>query len=253
MNAALQEDSSSALRGKTVVVTGAGSGLGAAITRRLLAAGARLALLDVAADRVRDLAGQLDASHEKTLALALDVGDRHAAAAAMEQVRAHFGGIDVLVNNAGTDVTASLEEVDPAAWDRVLDTNLRGPFHLAKAALPALRAADGGRGGQIINVASTAALRAWPNASAYHASKWGLLGLSRALHAELRAAGIRVGTVLAGGMRTPFLLDRFPDLDPMKLQDPANVAEAVFFMLAMPRGSVVAEVMVLPEQETSWP
>src|SRR5690606_22101513 len=131
--------------------------------------------------------------------------------------------------------------------------NLMGPFLLCKAALGALKSGDGGRGGMIVNVASTAALRAWPNASAYHASKWGLLGLSRALHSELRASGVRVGTVIAGGMRTPFLLDRFPDLDPSKLQDPSNVAEAVHFMLAMPRGSVVAEVMVLPEEETSWP
>jgi NAD(P)-dependent dehydrogenase (short-subunit alcohol dehydrogenase family) len=132
-------------------------------------------------------------------------------------------------------------------------TNLLGPFLLCKAALPALRKSDAGRGGQIVNIASTASLRAWPNASAYHASKWGLLGLSRALHAELRAAGIRVSTVVAGGMRTPFLLERFPDLDPAKLQDPANVAEAVHFLLSMARGSVVAEIMVLPEEETSWP
>ena len=100
----------------------------------------------------------------------------------------------------------------------------------------------------------TAWLEASPaNASAYHASTWGLLGLSRALHSELRSSGIRVGTIVAGGMRTPFLLERFPDLDPAKLQDPANVAEAVHFMLALTRGSVVAEIMVLPEQETSWP
>ena len=244
---------SAPIDGKTVLVTGAASGLGLAIATRLMRAGAFVALLDRDANKAREVARQLDPRHERSIALAADVGDALAVADAVDKTVGRFGALDVLVNNAGTDVTASLEEVDIAAWDKVLDTNLRGPFYLAKAALPALRGADGGRGGHIVNIASTAALRAWPNASAYHASKWGLLGLSKALHAELRAAGIRVSSVIAGGMRTPFLLERFPDLDPNVLQDPANVAEAVHFMLAMPRGSVVAEVMVLPDQETSWP
>ena len=96
-------------------------------------------------------------------------------------------------------------------------------------------------------------MRAWPNASAYHASKWGLLGLSRALHAELRSSGVRVSALVTGGMRTPFLLDRFPELDPQKLQDPARVADAVCFMLDMPRDAIVAELTIVPPQETSWP
>jgi NADP-dependent 3-hydroxy acid dehydrogenase YdfG len=80
-----------------------------------------------------------------------------------------------------------------------------------------------------------------------------LLGLSYALHAELRAHGVRVTAVIAGGMRTPFLLERFPDLDPRKLQDPGDVARAVRFALTQPRESVIAEITVLPVQETSWP
>ena len=93
----------------------------------------------------------------------------------------------------------------------------------------------------------------WPNATAYHASKWGLLGLSHALHAELRPYGIKVCAVVAGGMRTPFLLDRFPDIDPGTLQDPAGVAKAVCFALTQPEETVVPEIMVLPMRETSWP
>ncbi len=241
------------LSNRSILVTGAGSGLGAAIARRLVRAGARTALLDLDLEKARAVARDADPEGRATLALDADVGDPRRAADAVAKVAERFGGLDALVNNAGTDVTQSLEEVDVAAWTRVVNTNLMGPFLFSKAALGALKGGDDGRGGMIVNVASTAALRAWPNASAYHASKWGLLGLSRALHAELRSSGVRVGTVVAGGMRTPFLLDRFPDLDPSKLQDPANVAEAVHFMLAMPRGSVVAEVMVLPEEETSWP
>jgi short-subunit dehydrogenase len=107
-------------------------------------------------------------------------------------------------------------------------------------------------GGHIINITSTAAKRAWPNASAYHASKWGLLGLSHAMHAELRPHRIKVTAAVVGGMRTPFLLDRFPDIDPGKLQDPIEVARAIKSVLLLPE-SVVAEITVLPMQETSWP
>jgi NADP-dependent 3-hydroxy acid dehydrogenase YdfG len=161
-----------------------------------------------------------------------------------------FGRLDVLINNAGTDVTAAFDEIEPDAWDRVIDVNLRGPAVMTRAALPHLRASDTGH---IVNITSTAAKRAWPNASAYHASKWGLLGFSHAMHAEARAYGVKVTAVVCGGMRTPFLLERFRDLDPGLLQDPANVAETIRFVLSLPAESVVAEVTVLPMRETSWP
>jgi NAD(P)-dependent dehydrogenase (short-subunit alcohol dehydrogenase family) len=143
-----------------------------------------------------------------------------------------------------------VEEMPMADWDRILAVNLRGPFLMSKLALGPMRRQ--GRG-HIVNIVSTAAKRAWANASAYHASKWGLLGLSHALHVEGRPHQIKVTAVVAGGMRTPFLLDRFPDLDPAVLQDPANVAETVRFVLTQPDETVIPEVMVLPMRETSWP
>ncbi|MGB2607378.1 MAG: SDR family oxidoreductase, partial [Isosphaeraceae bacterium] len=107
--------------------------------------------------------------------------------------------------------------------------------------------------GHIVNIVSTAARRAWANASAYHASKWGLLGFSHALHVEARPHRVKVTAVIAGGMRTPFLTERFPDLDPGLLQDPANVAETIRFVLGQPAESVIPEIMVIPMRETSWP
>ncbi len=243
----------SSLSERRILITGAGSGLGAAMARRFVAAGARVALADLNLDKAEQVCRDIDPQGLSTLPVGVDVGRQDAVFDALTAVLEHWGGLDALVNNAGTDITAPIEEVSYSGWTRVLETNLIGPFLLSKAALPALKASDGGRGGHILNVASTASLRAWPNASAYHASKWGLLGLSKALHAELRASGVRVGSLIAGGMRTPFLLERFPDLDPGKLQDPANVAEAALAMLTLPRGSVIAELMVLPDQETSWP
>src|SRR5688500_14737685 len=177
---------------RTALITGAGSGLGAALSRALFNAGARVVLADLALDRAQAIAAQIDPEGQRTLALGCDVGQPESAEAAVRRANEHFGGIDILINNAGTDVTIDLEHLSVEDWDRVMATNLRGPFLMSKAALTALRAGDGGRGGHIVNIASTAARRAWPNASAYHASKWGLVGLSQALYAELRSQGVRV-------------------------------------------------------------
>jgi NAD(P)-dependent dehydrogenase (short-subunit alcohol dehydrogenase family) len=183
-------------------------------------------------------------------ALELDVADAAQTYDAIEGACERMGRLDILVNNAGTDITLPINELSEQDWLRVIGTNLNGPFLLAKHAAARMRAQGSG---DIVNIASTAAKRAWPNASAYHASKWGLLGLSHALHAELRPHGIRVTAVVAGGMRTPFLLDRFPELDPEVLQDPADVAQAILGVLLLPRTSVVPELTVLPVRETSWP
>jgi NAD(P)-dependent dehydrogenase (short-subunit alcohol dehydrogenase family) len=237
------------LAGKVALVTGGGQGLGREVCHALAAGGADVVVADLRTDTAEAVARSLGDRGVRASAVRLDVADERSAAAAVERVVAEFGRLHVLVNNAGTDKTASVEELTLADWDRVLATNLRGAFVMAKAAWPALKR----QGGSIVNVVSTAAKRAWPNAAAYHASKWGLLGLSHALHTEGRPAKIKVTAVIAGGMRTPFLLDRFPDLDPNVLQDPATVAATVRFVLTLPDESVIPEVMVIPMRETSWP
>jgi NAD(P)-dependent dehydrogenase (short-subunit alcohol dehydrogenase family) len=231
------------LEGKTVLVTGAARGLGAAIARELARAGAGIVLADVNHSAAASVARGLEG---KARAVKLDVTDEREVAAVLDGI----GRFDVLVNNAAVDYTLPLEELTLAQWDAVIGVNLRGPFLMSKYAARVMKSQ--GRG-QIVNIASTASKRAWPNASAYHASKWGLLGLSHALHAELRAQGIKVTAVVAGGMRTPFLLDRFPDIDPGVLQDPANVAATVRFLLMLPDETVIPEVMVIPMRESSWP
>jgi NAD(P)-dependent dehydrogenase (short-subunit alcohol dehydrogenase family) len=233
-----------------VFITGAGSGLGAALAAKLAEAGADIIAADLRADLAAATVDRVRALGVRAHAIGLDVGDPLAAALAVDQALDEMGRLDVLVNNAGTDVTLPIDQLSESDWLRVIATNLNGPFLLSKHAAAHMRRAGGGH---IVNIASTAAKRAWPNASAYHASKWGLLGLSHALHAELRPHHIRVTAVVAGGMRTPFLLDRFPDLDPELLQDPANVAEAIRAVLLLPPESVVAELTVLPMRETSWP
>jgi NAD(P)-dependent dehydrogenase (short-subunit alcohol dehydrogenase family) len=239
-----------ALKDKSVLVTGGGRGLGACICEVLAAEGASVIVAErdpelgeAAARKLRDQGLFADA-------VIMDVGREEDVEKALKQVHDRFGRIDVLVNNAAIDITAPIEEISTADFERVVRTNLLGPILLTRTAVGYMKRQ--GRG-HIVNVASTASKRAWPNASAYHTTKWGLLGFSHAMHAELRPHGIKVSAVLPGGMRTPFLLDRFPDIDPNVLQDPMNVAQAVKYVLMMPEETVIPEVMVIPMRESSWP
>jgi len=236
------------LEGRVALVTGGGQGLGEAICRALDEAGAVVIPADIRMDQAEKVASSLRAG--RGTALHLDVRSEEQAGDAIRQVISKFDRLDVLVNNAGTDLTVPISELSVADWDRIMAVNLRGPFILSKLALAEMTRA--GRG-HIVNIVSTAAKRAWANASAYHASKWGLLGFSHALHVEARPKNVKVTAVVSGGMRTPFLLDRFPDLDPANLQDPRNVAETIRFILEQPDETVIPEVMVIPMRETSWP
>jgi NAD(P)-dependent dehydrogenase (short-subunit alcohol dehydrogenase family) len=244
----LEENRMEDLKDKTVIVTGGSRGLGACICEVLGEAGMRVVVADLAADRAQQCATTLGERGIEAFALPLDVGDEAQVKHAIERVRERFGRLDAVVNNAAIDITVPIDELAGSDWERVVRTNLTGPFFMAKHAVAAM-----GQGGALVNIASTASKRAWPNAAAYHATKWGLLGLSHALHAELRPKGIKVSAIVAGGMRTPFLLDRFPDIDPGVLQDPMNVARAVKFVLTQPEETVIPEVMVLPMRESSWP
>lgn len=238
------------LSGKVALVTGGGRGLGAAICRTLAGAGVVVLAGDVREELADQVVGSIREAGGRADSVRLDVTDEAGAAAAIERIGSRFGRLDVLVNNAGVDLTVPVDGLSMADWDRILAVNLRGPFLMSKLVLAGMRRQGSGH---IVNIVSTAAKRAWANASAYHASKWGLLGLSHALHVEARPHNIKVTAVVAGGMRTPFLLDRFPDLDPAVLQDPANVAETVRFVLSQPDETVIPEVLVLPMRETSWP
>ncbi len=235
---------------QVILVTGGGRGLGAAICQTLAEAGASVIAADLRSDLAEQVAAGIRDRGLEAMALTLDITDDQQIEAATQKILAQYGRIDVLVNNAGTDVTLPIEELSIADWDRVMQVNLRAPFVLSKMILPIMK--QQGRG-HIVNIASTAAKRAWANASVYHASKWGLMGLNHALHVEARACGIKVTAIVAGGMRTPFLLDRFPDIDPNVLQDPRNVADTIRYVLMQPAETVIPEVTVLPMRETSWP
>jgi NAD(P)-dependent dehydrogenase (short-subunit alcohol dehydrogenase family) len=244
---------SNALTGKAALITGAASGLGEATARAFAGAGCAVACVDINGQAAEDVCRDLAAAHD-AVALRCDVGDAEAVFRTVDAVVARFGRLDVVVNCAAIDHTVSVDEMTIEQWDQVIAVNLRGPFLLAKAALPVMRRQ---RAGYIVNIASTAATRAWANAAAYHASKWGLVGFSRALGVEGRSDGIRVTTIIPGGMRTHFF-DRFveqgiPMPDERNLQDPANVAQVILFAVQLPPASALQEAIVTPLTETSWP
>lgn len=241
-------------RTKVALVTGAGSGLGEATARRFASGGYAVACLDIRADAAERVAATLIEGDVPAVGIGCDAANEADVSSAVERVRAELGRVDVVVNNAAIDHTLSVEEMTVEQWDQVIAVNLRGPFLLAKAVWPLMREQGGGH---IVNIASTAATRAWANASAYHASKWGVVGFGRGLGVEGRPYGIRVTTVIPGGMRTHFF-DRFveqgiPMPDDANLQPPETVADVIFYATQLPAESNLQEVLVTPVSETSWP
>jgi NAD(P)-dependent dehydrogenase (short-subunit alcohol dehydrogenase family) len=237
------------VKGKVIVVTGGGQGLGAAICRTLAEDGATVIPVDIKPENLDKITGEIKNNGSTVEGFAMNVADEKSVEAVIQKIINKYGRIDAVVNNAGIDYTLSVEEISYDQFHKVIGVNLLGPFHVSKAVYPHMKK---NKGGHIVNIASTAAKRAWPNASAYHASKWGLLGFSHALHSEARQDGIKVTAVVAGGMKTPFIIDRFPEAEP-NLQDPKNVAETVKYILCQPQETVIPEVMVIPMKETSWP
>lgn len=238
------------LEGKVILVTGAARGLGAAICRILSEEGVIIVATDVNAPLLEETVADILAAGGKAASYAMNVTDENSVEDTLQSVMEEHGRIDAVINNAGIDYTKSIEELSYDEWRQVIEVNLTGPFIVTKAVYPYMKKQGSGH---IINITSTACKRAWPNASAYHASKWGLTGLSHAIHSEARKDKIKITALVAGGMQTPFLLDRFPDIDTNLLQNPENVAESIRYVLCQPSESVIPELMVIPMTETSWP
>lgn len=238
------------LKDKVIIVTGGAQGLGAAICAELAKDGAKVIATDINKEKLENIKKDIEGSGGFIDTYSMDVSDPRDVETVIGKIAKNHGSVDVVINNAGIDFCKSVEEIPYEEWHAEIKVNLWGPFHVSKAAYPYMK--KQGRG-HIVNITSTAARRAWPNASAYHASKWGLLGFSHALHTEARQDNIKVTAVIAGGMKTPFILDRFPDVDPNVLQEPANVADTIRFILCQPDATVIPEVMVIPMRETSWP
>ncbi|MDY0910503.1 glucose 1-dehydrogenase [Microbacterium sp. CFBP9034] len=215
------------LGGRVCLVTGGARGIGEAYVRALHAAGARVVVADLLDAEGAALAAELG---ERARFVHLDVTDEEQWTAAVAASVSAFGGIDVLVNNAGIANAAPIEHLTTAKWDAVIAVNLTGTFFGCRAVVPTLKARGGG---SIINISSVEGMRGSPGLHGYTAAKFGVRGLSQSLAVELGPFGIRVNSVHPGFIRTS-MTDR---IDPAHLDiplgrpgDPADVAGTILFL-----------------------
>ncbi|MER7891372.1 SDR family oxidoreductase [Micromonospora sp. NPDC094482] len=227
------------MTGRTVLVTGGSSGLGAAVVTAVARAGGRPLVID------RQPPG------DGVPWVECDLADTRAAEVATRQLAERSGGLDAVVTAAGMDVPGRLVDVPADTWERIVTVDLLATVAVVRAALPFLESSRG----SIVTVASTLGVKAVSDATAYCAAKFGVVGFTRSLAAEL-AGQVNVTLLIPGGMRTAFFDERDEQYRPgpdASLNDPADSAAAVMFALAQPPGCAVREMVVCAEQETSYP
>ncbi|MDT5038112.1 MAG: hypothetical protein QOE03_3297 [Micromonosporaceae bacterium] len=232
--------SSTALQtGAAVLVTGGSSGLGAAVVTALVKSGGRPYVID------------RQPPADDVPWLACDLADTRAAEDATRQLAEQAGGFTGVVTAAGMDVPGALDDIPGDVWERIVTVDLLATAAVIRAALPSLKQTHG----TVVTIASTLGVKAVGDATAYCAAKFGVVGFTRALAAEL-AGQVGVTLVVPGGMRTGFFDDRDERYKPGPdaiLNDPANVAAAILFALGQPRGCAVRELVICAETETSYP
>jgi NAD(P)-dependent dehydrogenase (short-subunit alcohol dehydrogenase family) len=225
--------------GQAVLVTGGSSGLGAAVVEAVAKSGGRPYVLD------------RQPPTDGVPWLACDLANTRSAEEATRQLAEQAGGLDGLVTAAGIDVPGRLADVPGADWERVIAVDLLATAAVVRAALPYLERSHG----TVVTVASTLGVKAVSDATAYCAAKFGVVGFTRALAAEL-AGSVGVTLLVPGGMRTSFFDGRDVQYRPgpdAALNDPADVAAAVLFALSQPPGCAVRELVVCADRESSYP
>jgi 3-oxoacyl-[acyl-carrier protein] reductase len=233
------------LAGQTAVVTGAGRGIGAAIAVKLASLGVTAVLCGRTESDLQSTASAISAAGGKSHVLQCDVSNLSSVETLAAWIRQTFGRLDILVNNAGVGAfTAPLHELTPDAWEKVLNTNLRGVFYCIRAFAPLMIAA---KSGHIVNISSLAGKNALPNGAAYAASKWGLNGLSYSVAEELRPHNIRVSVVCPGSVNTE--LSPHEGKNQAKMLKADDVAHVVAMLVQQAPQSFVSEVLIRPTQK----
>lgn len=191
---------------KVAIVTGAGQGIGAAIAHALAAAGARVAVNDLNPDRAERVAAEIRGNDGQAVAITADISNKFQCVHLVETTRAEWGQLDILINNAAVEPVASILKLDEWEWNRCIDVNLKGTFMMSQLCGRVMADENKGRGGVIVNIASTAGVEtSLANRAAYCASKAGMVGFARECAREFAAYSIRVNTVLPGIIETPIV------------------------------------------------
>jgi NAD(P)-dependent dehydrogenase (short-subunit alcohol dehydrogenase family) len=234
--------------GKVAVVTGSTRGIGRAIAQALAGLGVRVVVSGRRQEECDRVAAQLPASpasgEPAAIGIACDVRHYAPCERLIEGAVARMGRLDILINNAGIGAFAPVADMEPATWDAVIQTNLNSLFYCTHAAMPHLRAAGDA---WVINIGSLAGKNAFPNGTAYNASKFGLIGFSEALMQEVRYEGIRVSYIMPGSVATEFNNRRPDDGDDWRIH-PEDVARAVVDVLSYPSRSLTSRIELRPSR-----
>jgi NADP-dependent 3-hydroxy acid dehydrogenase YdfG len=241
------------LQGKIVLITGASSGIGEATALALSEAGAKVAVGARRADRLADLAKRAPG---EVLTLELDVTDEQSCRAAVAATVEHFGGLDVLVNNAGLMLSGPILGADTAEWTRMVQTNLLGTMYTSHAALPHLLESKG----IVLQISSTSGRVASAGGGVYAATKFGVNAFSEALRKEVTTQGVRVvviepgfvATELASHITDPMMQAAAKDMmNAIRTLQPEDVANAVFYAISQPDYVAVNEILIRPTDQTA--
>lgn len=234
------QDRTAHLVGKTAIVTGAAGGIGEALCEKLAAYKMNLVLTGRNAQTLHALGEKLRAQGVEVCECVGDLGEIAFIDSVIAAAQAQFGGVDVLINNAGLVHNCTVEEMTPELFDSIMQVNVRAPYFLCQKSLPSLRNSDCAT---IINICSVVAHKGYPRQSVYAASKHALLGLSKSLANEVYRENIRVHAISPGGVFTPMIAKVRPDLTPEGMMLPEDIASIVGFYLEMrPSNAVIDEI-----------
>jgi short-subunit dehydrogenase len=230
---------------KVVVVVGATGGIGSVLTRKLAAEGTRLVLAAKDSSRLAELGSQLSiATQEQVLTVPTDITEPSQVKTLMEKAVAQFGQIDVLVNAAGAGVMKQYNKVEPADLDAMLDLNLKGSFYTCQAAAEVMKDK---KSGHICNIIGILGKHSMAMASAYCASKFGVVGFSKCMADELKRFGIKFTLFYFGGVDSPFWDNVSLKVDRSKMLTPETAANAILFALSADPQAVPMEINIQPE------
>ena len=230
------------MRDKVVVVVGATGGIGSALTRLLAPQGAKLVLAARDRDKLANLTAELPRT--EVLSVPTDITNPQQVEALMQQAADRFGGIDVLVNCAGAGIMKQFNKLEPADLDAMLDVNLKGSFYTCQAAANLMKDR---KAGHICNVVGILGKHSMAMATAYCASKFGLVGLSKCMAEELRRYGIKVTLFYFGGVDTPFWDKASLKVDRAKMLSAETAAQAIMFALTAAPQAVPLEINIQPD------
>ncbi len=242
------------LEGKSVLVTGASSGIGEATARLLAGEGARIALAARRVERLEALRAELEGAGAEAISVATDVTQRAEVEALAAATIDAFGRIDILINNAGIMPLSFMKNLHVEEWERMIDVNIKGVLYAIAAVLPDMRSR---KSGHIVNVSSVAGRRLFPSGAVYCGTKFAVTAISEGLRAELSASdGIRVSAIEPGAVATeltntitdPAVSEMFGARE-MKMLDADDIARAVLYAVSQPAHVDVAEILVMPTDQ----